>query len=86
MSVMGFVILYFKVMDVLVLFFRLHQQEKECILSMTTSMIPWIEEIYERKNVVNSRKLRRPGDVSVGNFIDNIELILNRFIGMKNEL
>ena len=73
-------------MDVLVLFFRLHQQEKEYILSMTTSMIPWIEDIYERKNVVNSWKLKRPGDVSVDNFIDNIELILNRFIGMKNEL
>lgn len=83
---MGFVILYFKVMDVLVLFFRLHQQEKEYILSMTASMIPWIEDIYERKNIVNSWKLKRPGDVSVDNFIDNIELILNRFIGMKNEL
>jgi hypothetical protein len=54
MSTMGFATIYFKVMDVVVLFFRLHQQEKDYILSMTTSMISWIEDIYGEKNVVNS--------------------------------
>ena len=73
-------------MDVVVLFFRLHQQEKDYILSMAISMISWIEDIYGKKNVVNSCKLKKPEDISVGNFVDNMELILNRFIAMKNEM
>jgi hypothetical protein len=82
----GFATIYFKVMDVVVLFFRLHQQEKDCILSMQISMISWIEDIYEKKNVVNSCKLIKTGNISNGNFVDNMELILNRFISMKNEM
>jgi hypothetical protein len=73
-------------MDVVVLFFRLHQQEKDFILSMEISLISWIEDIYGNKNVVNSCKVKKPEDISVDNFVDNIELILNRFISMKNEM
>jgi hypothetical protein len=82
----GFATIYFKVMDVVVLFFRLHQQEKDYILSMTTSMISWIEDIYGEKNVVNSCKLKKPGNISVGSFVDNMELILDRFTAMKKEM
>ena len=39
-----------------------------------------------KKNVVNSCKLIKPGDISIGNFVYNMELILNRFISMKNEM
>jgi hypothetical protein len=86
MSTMGFATIYFKVMDVMILFFRLFQQEKDYILSMTTSMMPWIADINERKYIVNSYKLDRPEDISVGSFVDNMELILNRVTAMKNEM
>jgi hypothetical protein len=38
----------------MVLFFRLIQQEKDYILSMTTSMMPWIADINERKVIVKT--------------------------------
>jgi hypothetical protein len=50
MSAMGFATIYF--MDVVVFFFRLFQQEKDYILSMATSMVPWIADINERKDIV----------------------------------
>jgi len=78
--------IYFKVMDVLVLFFRLHQEEKDYILSMAISMIPWIADINERKKFSNSCKLSRPENMSVDSFVDNMELILNRVITMKKEM
>ena len=86
MSTMGFATIYFKVMDVMVLFFRLIQQEKDYILSMATSMMPRIADINERKVIVNSYKLDRPEDISVGSFVDNMELILVCVTAMKNEM
>jgi hypothetical protein len=86
MSTMGFATIYFKVMDIMVLFFRLIQQEKDYILSMTTSMMPWIADINERKVIVNSYKLDRPEDISVGSFVDNMELILVCVTAMKNDM
>ena len=86
MSAMGFVITYFKVMDVVVLFLRLHKQEKDYILSMATAMIPWIADINERKIIDKPCKLGRPENMSVDSFVDNMELILNRVITMKKEM
>jgi hypothetical protein len=51
---------------------------------MEISLISWIEDIYGNKNVVNSCKVKKPEDISVDNFVDNIELILNRFIADQN--
>ena len=86
MSTMGFATIYFKVMDIMVLFFRLIQQEKDYILSMTTSMMPWIADINERKDIVNSYKLDRPEGISVGSFVDNMELIMDCVTTMKKEM
>ena len=84
MSTMGFATIYF--MDVVVFFFRLFQQEKDYILSMATSMVPWIADINERKDIVNSYKLDRPEDISVGSFVDNMELIMDCVTAMKKEM
>ena len=73
-------------MDVVVFFFRLFQQEKDYILSMATSMVPWIADINERKYIVNSYKLDRPEDISVGSFVDNMELIMDCVTTMKKEM
>ena len=83
---MGFATIYFKVMDVVILSFRLHQQEKDYILSMATSMIPWIADINERKYIFNSYKLDRPEGISVDSFVDNMELILNCVTAMTNAM
>ena len=64
----------------------LHQQEKDYILSMATSMMPRIAHINERKIIFNSYKLDRPEDISVGSFVDNMELILNCVTAMKNKM
>jgi hypothetical protein len=84
MSTMGFATIYF--MDVVVFFFRLFQQEKDYILSMATSMVPWIADINERKDIVNSYKLDRPEGISVGSFVDNMELIMDCVTAMKKEM
>jgi hypothetical protein len=84
MSTMGFATIYF--MDVVVFFFRLFQQEKDYILSMATSMVPWIANINERKDIVNSYKLDRPEGISVGSFVDNMELIMDCVTTMKKEM
>jgi len=74
-------------MNIVVLIFRLHQQEKDDILTITTSTISWIADINERKNsVVSSCKLSRSENMSIDSFIDNMELILNRVTDMKNEM
>ena len=84
MSTMGFATIYF--MDVVVFFFRLFKQEKDYILSMATSMVPWIADINERKDIVNSYKLDRPEGISVGSFVDNMELIMDCVTTMKKEM
>ena len=74
-------------MNIVVLIFRIHQQEKDYILTITTSMISWIADINERKNnVVSSCNLSRSDNMSIDSFIDNMELILKRVTDMKNEM
>ena len=70
----------------MVLIFRLHKQEKDYILAIATSMIPWIADINERKTVENICKLGRPENMSVDSFVDNMELILKRVTDMKEEM
>jgi hypothetical protein len=53
---------------------------------MATSMVPRIADINERKVIVNSYKLDRPEDISVGSFVDNMELILVCVTAMKNDM
>jgi hypothetical protein len=53
---------------------------------MATSMMPRIADINERKVIVNSYKLDRPEDISVGSFVDNMELIMDCVTAMKKEM
>ena len=53
---------------------------------MATSMVPWIADINERKDIVNSYKLDRPEGISVGSFVDNMELIMDCVTTMKKEM
>jgi hypothetical protein len=53
---------------------------------MATSMMARIADINERKVIVNSYKLDRPEDISVGSFVDNMELILKCVTAIKNEM
>ena len=66
--------------------FRLHQQEKAHILTMANSMVTRITEISAREKIINSCKLSRPESMNDDSLIDNMELILNRFNDMKNEM
>jgi hypothetical protein len=55
-------------------------------MSTESSMVPWIADINERKDIVNSYKLDRPEGISVGSFVDNMELIMDCVTTMKKEM
>ena len=73
-------------MELVVLIFRLHQREKTYILSTTNYMVTWIKDIITKKHIANTNKLGRPENMSVDNFVDNMELILNCVTDMKKEM
>ena len=73
-------------MELVVLIFRLHQREKAYILSTAIYMVTRITDINTRKHIGNTNKLSRPENMSVDNFVDNMELILNCVTDMKNEM
>jgi hypothetical protein len=45
--------------------------------------VPWIADINERKDIVNSYKLDRPEGISVGSFVDNMGAQSDFFVGFN---
>ena len=73
-------------MDIVVLIFRRHQQEKAFILSMANSMVTLITNINAGKTMVRLNALSKPHNMSLDSFVDNMELIQNRVTSMKKEM
>ena len=74
------------VIKLVVFTYRLHQQEKTCILGMANSMVTWIDDIRKRKKTVNYSSLGRPQNRTLVSFVKDMELILNRVTDMKNDM
>jgi hypothetical protein len=61
---------------------------KVIFLLVSTFILIKTEKKYynERKDIVNSYKLDRPEGISVGSFVDNMELIMDCVTTMKKEM